>query len=368
MNKIEKKGLNMKKGRIHMPKNIGIPFVSAALLSIAVAGAVLAEGDALPDFKKRIYINGGVGITQITPESPTDALTVSDNTDTGVHIALGYDINRFLSIEGYAADLGTAQIAFLGTDAGSIDYQVFGLSALGYLFNTRSGSSFRDSDVDGLFRREGLSVYGRVGIGQMSNSSEGVEYFQDHPTHAAFGLGLEYGFRNGFAVRAEAMAMDTDAKYLNVGILKRFGKPHTPALLAVPALVVAAPTPKIAEIPEPLPVPVVAEPINTPQGNFAFNRTDIKPQFAQDLDALAVLLIKNDIGIYINGHADWIGSEEYNMGLSERRASGVEMYLKNQGVAAQLLESRGYGESQPIADNTTKSGRAMNRRVEIEIQ
>lgn len=366
MNSIQKAGLHMKKGLIQMPKDIGIPFVSAALLSMSIAGVVLAEGEILPDFKKRIYINGGIGITQIEPESPSDSLTVSDNADSGGHLALGYDFNRFLSVEGYVADLGTAQIAFLGADVGSVDYQVFGLSALGYLYNSQSGLAFRDSDVDGLFRREGLSLYGRLGLGHMRNSSEGVEYFQDHPNHAVFGLGLEYGFTNGFAVRTEIIAMDTDAKYLNIGILKRFGKSHVPAVLSVPAVLVTKSAPKAIDTATPL--PVLSKPIVTPDVNFAFDRSEITPQFARDLDALAAVLIKNDVGIYINGHTDWIGTERYNMGLSERRAIGVEMYLQNQGVEAQWLESRGYGESRPIADNTTEQGRAMNRRVEIELQ
>ena len=359
----------MKNGFLQMPKNIGIPFVSASLLSVLVGGAVFAQGELESDFKKRFYVNGGIGITEIEPRTPSDSITVSDNTDAGGHLALGYDINRFLSIEGYAADLGKSQIAFLGSDVGSIDYQVYGLSALGYLFNTRSGSSFRDSDVDGLFRREGLSLYGRIGVGQMQNSSEGVQYRQDHPTHAAFGIGLEYGFTNGFAIRTELMAMDTDAKYLNIGILKRFGKSRAPALVAIPSVLVAepAPTPEVTELAE-APVPVIPEPILVPRGNYDTDRSEIRPQFARDLDALAAILIKNNIGIYIDGHTDWIGSEQYNMGLSERRATGVENYLRDRGVDAQLLKSRGYGEVRPIADNTTTQGRAMNRRVEIELR
>lgn len=367
MNSVDKVNRHMRNGLIKMPKDMGMPLVSAALLSISVAGVVLAEGDALPDFKKRLYINGGLGITQIEPESPSDSLTISDNTDTGAHIALGYDINRFLSIEGYAADLGTAQIAFLGADVGTIDYQVFGLSALGYLYNSQSGVPFRDSDVDGLFRREGLSLYGRLGIGHMSNSSEGIQYFQDYPNHAAFGVGLEYGFRNGFAVRTELMAMDTDAKYLNVGILKRFGKSSLPPVQAVPAVVVPK-APEILQLAAPEPLPIAPEPLFTPHGNYAFDRTEISPQFARDLDALAAVLIKNDVGIYIDGHTDWMGTEEYNLDLAARRATGVESYLYNQGVASQLLQTRAYGESRPIADNMTAQGRAVNRRVEIELR
>jgi outer membrane protein OmpA-like peptidoglycan-associated protein len=370
MNRTEKAGIYMRKGLIQMPKIMGVPFVLTALVSMSIAGAVLAEGDILHDFKKRIYVNGGIGITQIEPESPSDSITVSDNTDTGAHLALGYDFNRFLSVEGYIADLGTAQIAFLGADVGSIDYQVFGLSALGYLYNSQSGLGLFDSDVDGLFRREGLSLYGRLGLGHMRNSSEGVEYFQDHPNHAVFGLGLEYGFANGFALRTEIMALDTDATYLNVGVLKRFGKSHVPATLSVPALLVSdpVPAPKAIEMAVTLPIQRIPEPISTPEGKFAFDRTEITPQFARDLDALAAVLIKNDVGIYINGHTDWVGSEGYNMGLSERRATGVEIYLQNQGVEAKWLETRAFGETRPIADNTTAQGRAMNRRVEIELQ
>ena len=368
MNKVNEASPQTNNGLFQMPKDIGLPLASAALLSVSVVGAVFAEGDGITDFKKRLYINGGVGLTHIEPWSPSESLTISDNADAGGHLAIGYDFNRFLSVEGYAADLGTSQVAFLGADVGTIDYQVFGLTALGYLYNTQSGSVFRDSDVDGLFRREGLSLYGRFGVGHMTNSAEGVQYYQDYPNHVAYGLGLEYGFTNGFAVRTELMAMDTDAKYLNVGILKRFGKSRAPAALPVPAVAVPA-APKVAvATPPAAPLTVEAAPMTTPQGNFAFDKAVITQKFARDLDNLAAVLIKNDVGIRINGHADWIGSEQYNMTLSERRAAAVQNYLVSRGVRSVLLETRGYGETQPIADNTTVQGRAINRRVEIELQ
>jgi len=349
---------------------------SAAFLCASAAGVVFAQGTETPDFTKRFYINGGVGVTHIEPESPTTALTVSDNSDSGIHLAVGYDFNRFLTVEGYAADLGTAQIAFRGEDVGSIDYQVFGISALGYLFNSRSGFFWGDEDIVGNFRREGLSLYGRVGLGSMSNSAEVVEYYRDHSLHAAFGIGLEYGFRNGFAVRTEMMALDTDAKYLNIGILKRFGDVYMPAAVAVPAVVVSEIAPiKKLEAPEiPTPAPVVVEqqpefkgPIEAPDGNFAFDRTAISPRYARDLDALAEVLLKSNVSLVINGHTDWTGSENYNIGLSERRAEAVSLYLQSRGVDADRLITRGFGEEVPAHDNLTTTGRALNRRVEIAI-
>jgi outer membrane protein OmpA-like peptidoglycan-associated protein len=69
--------------------------------------------------------------------------------------------------------------------------------------------------------------------------------------------------------------------------------------------------------------------------------------------------------IDINGHTDSTGAESYNQTLSEARASSVARYLESQKVVPQRIITRGMGESQPIADNDTREGRALNRRVEI---
>ncbi|PZO31710.1 MAG: flagellar motor protein MotB, partial [Betaproteobacteria bacterium] len=66
------------------------------------------------------------------------------------------------------------------------------------------------------------------------------------------------------------------------------------------------------------------------------------------------------------GHTDSIGSDAYNQKLSERRAQAVKDYMVSKGVAADRIQIKGMGESQPVADNKTKEGRAKNRRVEIE--
>ncbi|MFK8076032.1 MAG: OmpA family protein [Granulosicoccus sp.] len=344
------------------PKVLGIPLATAALVSISLAGLVFAQEERTPEFKKRIYLGGGIGLTRIEPESPSDALTVSDNSDTGAHLAVGYDINRFFTIEGYAADLGTAQIAFLGADVGTIDYTVYGISALGYLYNTQSGFAFDDTDTDGLFRREGLSLYGRAGLGQMSNSATGVQYFRDHSTHAAFGVGLEYGFKNGFALRTELMAIDTDAKYLNIGILKRFGNTYVAPKEKPPVY-----DPPVDGQEKP-PIPELPKPSFNSSGNFEFDRSDISAEFGRNLDVLAAVLLKNDVGIVINGHTDSTGSERYNQGLSERRAVAVARYLQSKGVSSSRLQTRGFGETQPLTDNSTPYNRSLNRRVEIDIQ
>ena len=67
------------------------------------------------------------------------------------------------------------------------------------------------------------------------------------------------------------------------------------------------------------------------------------------------------------GHTDSIGTEAYNLKLSERRAQAVKAYLVSKGIDASRIYSEGKGEAQPIASNKTAEGRAKNRRVDIEV-
>lgn len=107
---------------------------------------------------------------------------------------------------------------------------------------------------------------------------------------------------------------------------------------------------------------------------FGFDSTDIKPQAAMELDRLAQLLSDNpEIKIEMGSHTDSVGSFEYNIDLSRRRAESTVRYLINKGISPDRLTARGYGESQPIAPNTNPdgtdnpTGRAKNRRTEFKI-
>jgi len=71
--------------------------------------------------------------------------------------------------------------------------------------------------------------------------------------------------------------------------------------------------------------------------------------------------------IDVYGHTDSTGSDAYNQTLSENRARTVANYLQMQGVNSGRIRSQGYGETMPVADNTTEEGRRKNRRVEIKI-
>jgi OOP family OmpA-OmpF porin len=103
--------------------------------------------------------------------------------------------------------------------------------------------------------------------------------------------------------------------------------------------------------------------------NFEFDSAKLTSDSKAALDdALKILNRHADLNVEIAGHTDSVGAESYNQGLSERRANSVRDYLVSNGIDAGRLTTKGYGESEPVADNATKEGRAKNRRVEMRQQ
>lgn len=101
---------------------------------------------------------------------------------------------------------------------------------------------------------------------------------------------------------------------------------------------------------------------------FDTDKADLKSAAQTNLQNLATSLKNNpETNIMIIGHTDDTGSDSHNMDLSIRRAESVKSYLALANVSASRLTTTGKGESEPIADNTTATGRAQNRRVEIVI-
>ena len=116
--------------------------------------------------------------------------------------------------------------------------------------------------------------------------------------------------------------------------------------------------------------------------NFKFDRPkkgehNIDPTLAVPTsDSIAILdqavdALKRypDIKVELDGHTDSVGTDQYNQGLSERRAQIVSDYLTSHGVdASRITAVKGFGESAPIDTNSTKEGRARNRRTELKVE
>ena len=101
---------------------------------------------------------------------------------------------------------------------------------------------------------------------------------------------------------------------------------------------------------------------------FDTNKSNIKPNFYGTLNKVAQTLAEdNQSAILVTGYTDNTGNDSINIPLSQARAQSVKSYLASQGVSASRIDAQGYGSSNPIADNSTASGREQNRRVEISI-
>ncbi|MBT9553137.1 MAG: OmpA family protein [Hydrogenophaga sp.] len=142
-----------------------------------------------------------------------------------------------------------------------------------------------------------------------------------------------------------------------------------------PVAAAPAPAPEPAPAPAPAPpAPVVAAPapvltMTLQAGTlFDFDKSVIKPAGKAALDGLVADMAKVDVETIIAvGHTDAIGTDTYNRLLSIRRVEAVKAYLVSKGVPADRIKTEGKGESQPVASNQTRDGRAQNRRVEIEV-
>lgn len=134
-----------------------------------------------------------------------------------------------------------------------------------------------------------------------------------------------------------------------------------------PAPAAAPPAPPPA--PAPTPAAPTSEKVTYAADTFFdFDKYALKPEGKAKLDDLIGKMAGMNLEVIIAvGHTDWIGTEQYNQKLSERRANAVKEYLVSKGVEKNRVYTEGKGESQPIASNKTAEGRAKNRRVEIEM-
>ncbi len=99
--------------------------------------------------------------------------------------------------------------------------------------------------------------------------------------------------------------------------------------------------------------------------NFEFDRSEVRPQYFDEIEEVANFMAQYpDVVVELEGHTDSTGTDEYNQGLSERRANAVRDVMINRfNVRASRITARGFGESQPATSNSTREGRAQNRRV-----
>ncbi len=182
---------------------------------------------------------------------------------------------------------------------------------------------------------------------------------------------------NGHCVRTILWTEATADAACDPGVVKNLppkvvsSPPPEPAPAPAPAPVAAPPAPVPAA-----PVPSAAEsrkaasiekPVRLEGASFATGSSKLLKAAGSKLDVVVSAANQYpDIQLEVSGYTDNTGNAESNLKLSQARADAVKAYLVSKGVAAERISSKGYGAANPIADNGTAKGRAMNRRVEVK--
>lgn len=238
------------------------------------------------------------------------------------------------------------------------------------------------AEFDGLLTwpktENGWMPYLVGGVGALRSSFDGAK---STDPYVAAGLGV---FKALQVTKSTQLGLRADARYrvtdidndkfpliednaedvvIRIGAVLFFGGAKPKA---------AAPTEATEAEPAPPPVvPSDAGPLTIVY--FDFDKSVIKPEAKVKLDAAAETIKKllaedPSTVVDLKGHTDWMGTDGYNMALSERRGHAVRAYLAARGVPESAMVVTGYGETKPAATNETAEGRALNRRVEVELR
>lgn len=316
---------------------------SAVILAVATLGAFSsgAQADG-PGF--RPWIGGGIGISQLEPDTSEVPETVTDENSTGFRGMLGLDINHRFGLELSYTDLGEAELS----GDNSVSYEQISLDVLAYIFADKSRRE----------HRTGLLPFLRVGATVMENDAT-VPFIRENNVSLGIGAGLEYGFRSGIAARAEVIGFDFDAQYAGLSLLYRFGghSEHSPVIQQLQPPVAAA-LPAAAIVEQRTLGPVL---FNFDESTLDVTAKGAVARIAQELKArpAAIAVLK--------GYADTRGDVAYNIGLSDRRVAQVLSALATHGIDTSRFTTEAMGETGRFGDMQTRYGRHQNRRVEVEI-
>ena len=326
------------------------------------------------DEEGKWYLNPQYGYTWLD-----DDRLVDDGDHFG--FGIGKHLTEYLSVE-----LNGTWAEFDSNIGRTLDQSVYSLDYLAVLARKSRVSPYLTIGggyIENKYNNDGeYGPLAQAGLGLM------IDLGENRAGTFVFQLRSEVKYRYDWA---DGPIEETHGDLLvNLGFALNFGASNAP-----PPPVVQAPPPPPPPPPAPPPVDSdgdgVLDPADrcpgTPRGvavdnagcprggpvvlrgvDFATNSATLKPESLSVLDGVADDLKQHPrLLVELQGHTDSSGADAYNLDLSQRRAESVRNYLLAQDVRPDQLVARGYGESQPIADNTTAAGRAENRRVVMHV-
>jgi OOP family OmpA-OmpF porin len=250
---------------------------------------------------------------------------------------------------------------------------------------TPAGIANYGSDVYGVDLKLGLPSgnwlpYAKLGYASSRGTGTGLT---GSASGAHLGLGVEYKIAAHWSLAGEytntsskASGLKLNNNNFTIGLNYYFDSPYVaPVVAAVAAPVVVKEVAKPAPVAAPAPVVAPKEsfktifsdkPVTIEGANFDTNSAKLKRTADKKLNEVVDFAAKyKESNLAVSGHTDSTGSAKLNQKLSVARAASVKAFLVKKGVAADRIATTGEASARPVADNKTKAGRALNRRVEI---
>ena len=306
---------------------------------VVAMGTLLLVGSMSVQAQDGFYV--GPSLSYLNLDSKR---VVSGHDEAGV---LGFNLGyRFLN--DWAVEAG------YGSDVAGDEVNISQLNAYRYL-----------GEDDGGWRPYvlgGLSYFDRGGEKNLQNH-------EGHTTQAQVGAGLAKMLTDHWEFRGDVRWLHkisggnegVNDGAVNFALNYYFNDPAPAAVAAAPMVAAMKPKPK----PEPAPEPETRTITVKLHVEFETDKDIVRAVYGDELNAVAnAMKAQEDITLALEGHTDSRASDSYNKDLSQRRADAVKARIvKEYGIDASRISTMGYGESQPVADNTTVEGRARNRRV-----
>lgn len=355
--------------------------ISMLAASVALATQAIAA-DGMDESKTRHYVAPMFHVLQLDDDR--------DLSDNGLGGGLIY--GRQLSDHWWWETEGAGYTMETGSNAGTDYYQYSLTTGLAYAFGDREGfTPFVVGQIGGIHNDvvpdddDGISLHANVGLGAVSGplfdsglklraearymyddfdgitgtASEDEGGFNDW----RFSVGLELPLGRTKTVEVEKIVYETREveKIVEKPFVDSDGDGVPDDRDKCPDTISGAKVDSDGCM-------IMNQTITFNNINFELNSAEITASSRPSLDRVAkALKAQDDFKVEIAGHTDSTGSASYNETLSDKRAKSVRQYLIDQGIDADRMTARGYGEMEPIASNDNQSGRAMNRRVEFRV-
>ena len=355
-------------------------FMSALLMTFPLA----AFSAGLP-----WYAGVSGGVSSLRPETQNSPFTIDSSVSAGGGAFIGYDFSKRISFELAYNYLGNATLSGANgkTDIG---YTALSGGALMYVYG----------DAEDIAERNGFSGFLRLGMSTIDNTASIPLEREDNVAIWA-GVGVEWPLSYQLSLRGELTSFDGDAQAGRVSVLYRprtnmnrapVARPQTPAVSAPPALPETAPQPRVEKpvLQTPTIEPVTPTPrsdcsqpgANEPtdaQGcalfsgrlrgvDFASGTASLTQIGGQLLDRLGDNLLRYpSLVVEIQAHTESFGNVARAKDISRQRSIAVARHLAGRGVPVKQLRARAYGNSVPVADDSTVAGRRQNNRIELRV-